>query len=247
MYLSLGFKDATNGCNASGFICQSNSFMQLGEYCQTRNKRFEYQSFSAILSDLSDAGAATVFSIAASGGNYLVPVAKMSSRDADKDCHDIDTLLVWMPRGLLRTVIRYLEDFERVVKSSYDYLQEGEEVSHMVNEIGLLRGQFIQSEKKRKQLYAAMTWNQPVQTDENRKLVSEHFSGNSKCTFILLLDWLSNLKESWDSCCPQWKTWQEALDGEWGVDAHTDSPLKNFERIVKHMQTRESEEKAMRS
>ena len=244
MYQNQRFRDIFHSYLKRGYPCRSVHFMQLGEYSQTESKRFEYASFSGVFSHLSDSGAATVFRMAAAGGNYLVPVATLTAKEARKE---EDTLVGWMPKDLLKTVIQYLEDFERVVTSSHDYLQEVADVTRMVNEIGMLRGHFVDSEETRKQLYAGMTRKPHVQTEEKMKLISAHFSGDAKRTFSQLLILYSKLQMKWDLCCPQWKMWQEALDEEWGVDAHTNSPLKNFERIVTHMQTRESEEKAMRS
>ena len=243
MYLNLGLKDTNKRCQKKGIACESVGFIRLGEYSKSGNKRFEYECFSAVLSDLTDERAATVYSLAASGGNHLVPIANLAAADAQNS----GTLVAWIPRGLLGTIIRYLDDFERLVEASYDYQQEVDVVICMANEIGMLRGHFAESERKRKRILAAMTWNREVKTEQNARLTSEHVHCDSKRTFCQLLVLFSKLQVKWDLCCPQWKMWQKALDREWGVDAHTDSPLKNFERIVTHMQTRESEEKAMRS
>lgn len=242
----MGFRDVFHDYRTRGYDCRAVSSMRVGEYSLSKHKRFEYECFSGVFSEWCDDWATTVFSLAASGGKYTVPVAKIRSRERHQGETEGDMLFVWMPPDLLKTNIRYLEDFERLVRASYDCHQEVDEVTHMASEIGMLRGHFMDTEEKRKMLYAAMTQVSHVQTEADRKLISAHFCGDSRCTFSQLLILFSKLQVKWDLSYPHWKTWQEELDGKWGVDAQTDSPLKNFERIVKYMQTKESEIKAMR-
>ena len=99
----------------------------------------------------------------------------------------------------MATIGTYLEDFERLVKASYDYLQEADEVVQFANDVALVRSYFEHFEDNRKLLYAGMAG---LETKESNDLLAAHFRGDTKEDFTRLVRLVEGLRSQWSDYCP---------------------------------------------
>lgn len=236
-------REVINYYRSKGFVCRNISTLHLNEYSPRKHKTVAFESFTAVISGLSELDKKRVFSIAEACGYYLVPIAELAPQHPSDKSGKRDSVLAWIPTDLLKTVVYYLENFERLVKGSYDYLQEAEGVTRLVSDLEMVCGYIAHFEACRTQLNADMCSSQSY---ECPNLLLCHFRGESKSTFSNLAELIRKLNTQWDSRCPHWKMWKDALDKEWHVDANTNSPLQNFSMAVREMQTKEDAEKKIR-
>lgn len=235
MYQSKNSADTIDCYKKQGVICGWVSSFLLIEYSQSKKESFAYECFTGSLVDLSEADKKRAFRIAASCGHYLIPITEKMSVDFGVS-RERKTFLAWMPEAFLATIGTYLEDFERLVKASYDYLQEADEVVQFANDVALVRSYFEHFEDNRKLLYAGMAG---LETKESNDLLAAHFRGDTKEDFTRLVRLVEGLRSQWSDYCPQWETWQHAVNWEWHVAFDTESPLRNFETFVENVKQRD--------
>lgn len=235
MYHSMNCEETIGCYKKQGVICGWVSSFLLIEYSQSKKESFAYECFTGSLRDLSEADKKGAFRIAASCGHYLIPIAEKTSGDFGMR-RERKTFLAWMPEAFLATIGTYLENFERLVKASYDYLQEADEVVQFANDLAMLRGDFDQFENNRKRLYAAIAG---LETKESKDLLAAHFRGDTKEDFLRLVRVMERLDSRWSESCPHWETWQHAVNWDWHVAFDTESPLRNFETFVENVKQRD--------
>ena len=242
MYTDMSCRKTVDYYRSQGFEIRNIASLKVGEYSQKTHKPFVYESFTAVVSGLSELDKKRAFSIADAFGYYLVPIVELDSVHPSDKSGSRDSVLAWIPTDFLKTLVDYLEDFEKQVKASYDYLQEAEGVARVVTDIEMVRGYIEHFERCRMELRAAMIGSP---TDEYSLLMS-HFRGDSKNTYVSLVSLIHKLTTQWDLSIPHWNLWQDALNQEWHVDQYTASPLMNFQRMVSEMQRKEAAEKNLR-
>ena len=235
MYQSMNCEETLGCYKKQGVICGWVSSFLLIEYSQSKKESFAYECFTGSLRDLSEADKKGAFRIAASCGHYLIPITEKTSEDFGVR-RERKTFVAWMPEAFLATIGTYLEDFERLVKASYDYLQEVDEVTQFVNDLEMVRGYFDQFENNRKLLYAAMAG---IETKEGNDLLAAHFRGETKEDFTRLVRLVESFHSKWNVDCPHWGTWQDAVNWDWHVAFDTESPLRNFEIFMENVKQRD--------
>lgn len=236
-------REVVNFYRSNGFECRNISSLNLSEYSRKQRKAVAFESFTAVISGLSELDKKRVFGMARACDYYLVPIAELDPEHPSDKSGKRDSVLAWIPSDLLKSLVCYLEDLEKRVKASYDYLQEDEGSVRLTTDLEMVRGYVAHFEFCRMQLIADVSNSQPY---ECPNLLLGHFRGDSKNTFSNLMELIRKLNTQWDSRCPHWKTWQDAVDKEWHVDANTSSPLRNFSMSISEMQRKEDAEKKIR-
>lgn len=235
--------EVVNYYRSKGFECNNISVLYLSEYSRKQRKAVLFESFTAVISGLSELDKKRVFGMARACDYYLVPITELDPEHPNNKSGERDSVLAWIPAEMLKTLVYYLEDFERLVKASYDYLQEDEGTVRLTTDLEMVRGYVEHFEACRLQLNTDMANSQSY---ECPNLLLGHFRGDSKNTFSNLVELIRKLNTQWDVRCPHGKTWKDALDKEWHVDANTRTPLRNFSMSVSEMEKKEEAEKKRR-
>lgn len=243
MYTNMDCRKTVDYYRSQGFQLRNIASLEMGEYSHKTHKPFVFESFTAVISGLSELDKKRVFGIAQAFDYYLIPIADLDPEHPSDRSGKRDSVLAWIPMDFLKTFVVYLENFEKLVKASYDYLQEAEGVARLATDLEMVRGYIEHFERCRAELLADMIRSA---TDESPRLLMSHFRGDSKDAYISLVNLMHKLNKQWDSNSPHWKFWQDALNEEWHVDQTTASPLKNFHRMVSEMERKEEAEKKIR-